>query len=187
MLQHKISGDYISLDKMYSIFGRGYVTLDQAVDSFSGLPRPFHGRLYADMGEGFAEGNMPAFDAEVTSDMKIVLDVRLPEGIRKLRIDPQEDYCMIRLLSATVPEAMVNGRVCGSTVIFDNRDPQIIFDIPEGAAAFHLEYMIRMTDPGMYEEILAKLSEYETEPRGMLKKPREKEQYVKVSALHRAE
>ena len=187
MLQHRISGEYISLDKMYSIFGRGYVTLDQAMESRMGLPRPFHVKAYADTGEGFSEDSMPAYDADVTSDLRVTLDITLPKGIKKLRIDPQEDLCMIKLLDASVPEALVNGRVCNNTVIFDNKDPQIIFDIPEGTGAIHIEYLIRMIDTGMYDDILSKLSEYETEPKGMLKKPREKEQYVKVSALHRKE
>ncbi len=186
-LQHRISGDYITLDKMYSIFGRGYVTLEQAMEGFKEILRPAHVRVYADTGEGFAEGNMPVFDGELTDDMKVTLDIPLPEKISKLRIDPQETGCMIRLLDASVKEALVNGRVCGSTVIFDNRDPQVIFDIPAGLRDFHLEYRIQTIDSDMFEDILSRLETDETEPSGFgpFRKPREKEEYVKVSAVHR--
>ena len=185
--QQKISGDYFTLDKMYSIFGRDYVTLPQAKEVLKGLDRPFHVRLYADMGEGYAEGSMPNLDGELTPDMKLSLDIPLPEGIKKLRVDPQEGYCIIKLLCASVQEALVNGRVCGSTVVFDNKDPQIIFDIPQDLDVFHIEYRIMMTDSEMYEDILSRLIELETRPKGLLRKPVEKEEYVKISAVHRAD
>ena len=88
-----------------------------------------------------------------------------------------------------MPDALVNGRVCRNTVIFDNRDPQMIFDIPAGLDVFHIEYMIQMIDREMAEDILARLGEEETESSGIgpFRKPREKAEYVKVSAVHRAE
>lgn len=188
-LQQRIAGDYITLDKMYSIFGRGYVTLPQAVEGYKNMLRPAHVRVYADTGEGFAEGSMPVMDGDITDDMRVTLDIPLPEGITKLRIDPQEENCQVRLLKATVPDALVNGRVCRNTVIFDNRDPQMIFDIPAGLDVFHIEYMIQMIDREMAEDILARLGEEETESSGIgpFRKPREKAEYVKVSAVHRAE
>lgn len=186
-LQQKISGNYVTLDKMYSIFGRSCVTLQQAMESFKGLPRPSRVTPYADVGQGYTEGGMPYLDAYVTPDMKVSLDIPLPDGTKKFRVDPQETKCIIRLLCASVQDALVNGRVCGSTVIFDNEDPQIIFDIPEGMRSFHIEYRIAMPDVEIYEDILTRLTEYETEPKGIFKKPGEKEEYVKVSAVHRAE
>ncbi len=188
-LQQKIAGDYYSLDKMYSIFGRGYVTLPQAVETYRNMLRPAHVKVYADTGEGFAEGNMPVFDGNITDDMEVTLDIPLPENIFKIRIDPQEENCQIRLLEATVSEALVNGRVCGSTVIFDNRDPQMIFEVPMGVSVFHVRYKIQMMDRDMAGDILARLEEQETEPSGVgpFKKPREKAEYVKVSAVYRAE
>ena len=185
--QQKISGSYFTLDKMYSIFGKDCVTLPQALEAFKGLTRPYHVRLYADMGEGFAEGSMPFLDADISPDMLLSLDIPLPEGIVKLRIDPQENLCMIKLISASVQEALVNGRACGNTVIFDDRDPQIIFDIPQGMDVFHVEYRIQMINAEMYEDILSRLTELEMQPKGLLRKPGEKEEYVKISAVHRAE
>ena len=187
-LQHKIAGSHISLQKMYSIFGRGYVTLPQAMKAFQGILRPAHVKVYADGGSGFTEDGMPFFDAAITDDMKVTLDIPLPPGTRKLRVDPQESFCIVRLLSASVTDALANGRVCGNTVIFDNKDPQLIFDIPGNLTEFHIEYTIGITDMGIYDDILGRLTAFETEPRGMIKKvPQEKKEYVKVSAIHRAE
>lgn len=190
-LQHRIAGDHISLDKMYSIFGKGYLTLGQAMEGFKGLTRPAHVMVYADTGEGFFEGSMPSFEGELTDDMKVTLDIPLPAGTKKLRFDPQENYCMVRLLESTVQDALVNGRVLGNTVIFDGKDPQIIFDIPKGLDSFHIEYTIQMTDIGMYEDIRDGITAYETVPKGIKNKlkniPQEKREYVRISALHRAE
>ncbi|MCR5773680.1 MAG: methyltransferase [Lachnospiraceae bacterium] len=190
-LQERIAGDHISLEKMYSIFGKGYVTLGQAMEGYKGLLRPAHVKIYADLGEGFSESGMPFIDGKITDDMKVTLDIPLPEGVRKLRIDPQENYCMVRFLKATVPDAKVNGRVCGNTVIFDTQDPQFIFDIKKGTGSFHMEYTIGITDMGMYEDIRDGLTAYETAPKGIVNKiknlPQEKVEYVKVSALYRQE
>ncbi|MBO5552324.1 MAG: methyltransferase [Lachnospiraceae bacterium] len=187
-LQHDIAGDYISLQKMYSIFGRGYVMLPQAMKLFQPILRPAHVKVYADTGAGFSEDGMPFFDGDLSEDMKVTLDIPLPVGVKKLRVDPQETFCIIRLLSATVPDAMANGRVCGNTVIFDNGDPQLLFSIPAGLTEFHIEYTLAITDMGIYDDIHGRLSAYEAEPRGMIKKvPQEIKEYVKVSALHRAE
>ena len=190
-LQHMIAGDYISLDKMYSIFGCGGVTLSEAMEGRKWLMRPAHARVYADKGEGFAEGSMPVMDGKITDDLKVSLEIPLPVGVKKLRIDPQECRCMVRLLKSTVKEALVNGRVCGSTIVFDTADPQIIFDLPDGLTSFSMEYTIQMIDDGLYDDILAKLTEYETEPRGlkgMIKRtPGEKREYDKVSALSEAD
>ena len=186
-LQRDIAGDYITLDKMYSIFGKGYVTLPQAMEGYKGIMRPGHVKVYADRGEGFTEDGMPFFDAEVSYDMRVKLDIPLPEGTKKLRIDPQENYCIVKLISASVQEAMANGRACWSTVIFDNQDPQLIFNIPAGLKVFHIEYTLQMIDMDIYDDILSRLSTYETEPRGIRKKIREKKAYVKVPAVHRAE
>lgn len=190
-LQHSIAGDYISLDKMYSIFGKGGVTLSRAMESMKWLMRPAHARIYADRGEGFAEGDMPVMDGNITDDMTVSCDIPLPVGVKKLRIDPQECRCIVRLLKSTVREASVNGRVCGSTIIFDTADPQIIFDLPEGLSSFHIEYTIQMTDDGVYDDILAKLTEYETAPKGIKgiikRTPEEKREYDRVSALSEAD
>ncbi|MBQ8956334.1 MAG: methyltransferase [Lachnospiraceae bacterium] len=187
-LQHEIAGEHISLQKMYSIFGKGYVTLPQAMNAFKGIPRPAHVKVYADNGSGFTEDGMPFFDADITADMKVTLDIPLPVGVKKLRVDPQENYCIIRLLSATVPDALANGRVCKNTVVFDTQDPQLVFDIPANLSEFHIEYMIGTMDTGIYEDIHDGLTSYETAPKGMIKKtPREIKEYVKISALHRAE
>ena len=94
---------------------------------------------------------------------------------------------MVKLLSATVQEALVNGRACGSTVIFDNKDPQIIFEIPHDLDVFHIEYRIQMINPEMYEDILSRLNELETRPKGLLRRSGEREDYVKISAVHRAD
>ena len=187
-LQHDIAGDYISLQKMYSIFGRGYVKLPQAMKAFQPILRPAHVKVYADTGAGFTEDGMPYIDGEVSEDMKITLDIPLPVGVTRLRVDPQETYCIIRLLSATVPDAVANGRVCGNTVIFDTQDPQLLFQIPSGLTEFHIEYTLTMTDMGIYDDIHGGLTAYETAPKGKIKKvPQEIKEYVKVSALHRAE
>ncbi len=183
-LQTDIAGDHVSLDKMYSIFGKGYVTLEQTMKANEGFMRPAKVKLYADMGEGFKEGEMPSYDGSITDDMRVSLDVPVPEGTKTLRFDPQDDYCILRLLDATVSEGLTNGRVCGNTVVFDNKDPQLVFKLPAGLKSFHIEYKIQRIAEEVYEDILQRLTELECEPRGILRSPRKKKEYVRISAVH---
>lgn len=185
-LQHKICGDHISLKKMYDIFGKGGVTLGRAVTGFAPLLRPEHAGVYFDTGSGFSEDNLQHYEAEVGDDMRVSFDIPLPAGVRSIRVDPVETACMVRLISATVPEATVNGHVCGRTVIFETEDPQFLFTIPSGTDVFHIEYTLQMINRDMFDDIGQKLTDYETAPTGFLKKQRpEKKEYDKISLLDR--
>lgn len=186
-LQLKIAGSHVSLRSMYSIFGRGYVTLAQALHGYGELLRPGHAKFYYDTGKGYTEQEMTYYDGRVSDDMRVCFDVPLPEGVKQLRVDPAETSCMVRLTDATVKEAMTNGHVCDKTVFFDTEDPQLIFDLPAGCREFHLEYVIGTMDKEMIADIGGRFTRYETAPKGLLKKPTEKKAYDKVSLLDRAE
>ena len=182
-LQLKIAGDHVSLKSMYSIFGRGYVTLEQAMKGYTELLRPGHAKFYYDTGSGYTEQEMTYYDGTVSDDMKVCFDIPLPDGVKALRVDPVETSCIVRLTDATVKEAMTNGHVCGRTVFFDNGDPQFIFELPAGTKEFHIEYTIGTMDKDMLSDIGGRFTEYETAPKWALGKPVEKKAYDKISLL----
>ncbi len=195
-LQHKISGDHISLTKMYDIFGKGYVTLNRAVCGFGQLLRPEHVGVFFDRGRDLTEEDIQHVDVKVSDDMRVSFEVPVPRGVRSLRIDPIETACMVQLISASVPEALVNGHVCGRTVIFESEDPRFIFEIPEGLSVFHIEYRLQMIDRDMFDDIVHKLSECEETAKRGSRRQRFKKQdlgeqdskeqeYDKISLLDR--
>ncbi len=184
-LQQKIAGDHASLKIMYDIFGSGYVTLAQAVTSHSMLLRAGRVKLYFDTGSGFSEDETMYYTGDVSDDMKVSLDLPLKEGTVRLRVDPMDGECMIRLICASIPDAMANGHVCGNTVIYDHDDPQLVFEGVSDIKSFHLEYTIRTVDNDMSRDIGRMLEEYETPDNHILGRRPEKKVYVKVSAVDR--
>ncbi len=184
-LQHEIAGEHASLKTMYDIFGRGCVTLSQAIKGFGEILRPANVKVFFDMGDGFIGSECLNFTGKSDDEMRVILDMPIAEGTKRLRVDPVEAPCMVRLISATVPDATVNGHVCNNTVVFETDDPQFIFDKIEGKPFFHMEYMIQTLNKDLFSDIGKKLGEYETPAPDIFGKRQKKKEYDKVSAVDR--
>ncbi|MBR4175467.1 MAG: hypothetical protein IKR56_09020, partial [Lachnospiraceae bacterium] len=151
--QQKVAGKRLSLTVFDSIFGQAAYSVDELVYNAGLVGRLDRAKVYFDQGEGFSEGNAMYVSGKMEDHNKLNLTITIPEGCTRLRIDPSDNACVVKVESAPEKDVEVNGLGLKNNVIFfDKPDPQMIFGLNKNnSTEFHIAYRITVPD-GMYLE-----------------------------------
>ncbi len=151
--QQKVAGKRLSLTVFDSIFGQAAYSVDELVYNAGLVGRLDRAKVYFDQGEGFSEGNAMYVSGKMEDHNKLNLTIIIPEDCTRLRIDPSDNACVVKVESTPEKDVEVNGLGLKNNVIFfDKPDPQMIFSLNKNnSTEFHIAYRITVPD-GMYLE-----------------------------------
>jgi hypothetical protein len=137
--QKMVAGSYLSAAQMREACGMMSVNPQPLVASFIAGVAARHVQLFLDTGKGFSEEESLHLLAAYQSEQKVVVDVLLPSNLRRLRLDPADAACVVRIEScawngAELPLAKkpfrTNGkRLNNGCYLFNTTDPNIHINI----------------------------------------------------------
>lgn len=95
-------------------------------------------QVYYDYGEGYTEKNSNVIPVVEYKPYNYKVDIIIPEGAKKLRIDPSWSMCVTVIKNLTDENLnninyITNGYVVKDKVLFFHNDPQILIDLKEKA------------------------------------------------------
>jgi len=141
--QKYVTGNHKSMVEIWQQIGRKAIVPKELLPE---EPKPVHiqepdkVQLYYDYGNGFNEEDSENLEVNISKEGVMILDLELDEQIKKLRIDPCMESCIISLknilwnsVSALENESAMpihpNGAwLSDESIVFDSNDPWITFD-----------------------------------------------------------
>lgn len=113
---------------------------------------PYFIQIYLDDGEGFSEDHSKTYAVENTQGIQTI-EFDVPEGIRRIRLDPFNAPCMIEMLEAgdlaeeaLLPLRFMEGNASyrdGDKLIFTSKDPSVVFGPALGRSFHHIKFKYR--------------------------------------------
>lgn len=133
--QRYIYGEIIPMWKLYDDIHGRVVDVKPLADKYV---RNHIFQVYYDYGEGYTEKNSNVIPVVEYKPYNYKVDIIIPEGVKKLRIDPSWSMCVTVIKNLTDENLnninyITNGYVVKDKVLFFHNDPQILIDLKEKA------------------------------------------------------
>lgn len=130
-------------------------------------------QVYYDFGNGFSEENSNRYEYKLNNDKNVELSLEVPAGVKRIRIDPAEQFCLITIIRFQLytsdnqieVEFQTNGKIFTSnSIFFDTKDPQLyIININEDVVRceifYHIDYLLKDNVTGIDAYIDENLAE----------------------------
>lgn len=147
MFQKEVTGRYKSLGELRDLIGGKILSLEKSISDAALEANKRRIKVYLDYGKGFGEED--AYYVTDTYDMEgyVEMSIEFPSNVRKVRIDPCEDYALTYLESMVFNNKLIdikdnkrvyiNGKklkdsnVSGITAVFFNNDPNIVIEVSD--------------------------------------------------------
>ncbi|MDE6903867.1 MAG: hypothetical protein K2P76_02785 [Lachnospiraceae bacterium] len=147
--QNYIMGSHIPLGKLYRREGKPVYHVKRVLNEIRETERKLELVFYFDRGNGFSEEDSLSFRCEALDGEHQVI-TRIPEGVKRLRIDPGNEAVTVELRKlhwVNEPEKVMsfvsNGhKLKENLFLFDTRDPNILLDVPQGSGTLALDLKI---------------------------------------------
>lgn len=147
--QNYIMGSHIPLGKLYRREGKPVYHVKRVLNEIRETERRLELVFYFDRGNGFSEEDSRSFRCEAL-DGEHKFRTRIPEDIKRLRIDPGNEAVTVKLRKLhweNEPERVMpfvsNGhKLKENLFLFDTKDPNILLDVPQGGGGLVLDLKI---------------------------------------------
>lgn len=164
-----ISGQ-VSLTTAHALMSGLTLPLEKLVEQGSYF-RDLHViKVYYDFGEGMSERTLHLIRGDVAEDELVSVTVPVAEGAKRVRIDPTEYPCMVKLHSFCCDGAPVERFLANASfltpefMLFDTDDAQIIlWEVPAGAKELTISYTVSMLRNDLFKEAISVLEDMQSE------------------------
>ena len=157
--QSKVQGDRLALYQIRYVLGNKTYSLDYVIERVHASHLPV--RIYKDFGEGISESNAYNVENPKRIGDEVVFDVEVAANVKKLRMDPGDNPCVMMINSILVDGVdrteeffslkstgirYHNGKkLGGKAYLFKNMDPHITFNVSDINAGSNHVYTVNMT------------------------------------------
>ena len=138
--QQYVSGDWISLNKLYGQTTDVNVNIYEVIKNERNNMNKDSIQVFYDYGEGFSEENSYKFHPLCDSEGNIEFEINITDEVKSIRIDPCSDTSIVNIISIAGYDRryyniqyLTNGiNIFDNLMLFNHNDPQIILNNIKG-------------------------------------------------------
>lgn len=147
LFQKEVTGRHKSMAELRDIVGGKVLSLDKCFADGSAAENKRRIKIYIDTGSGFNEGQAYYIEDKYNDDEYADINLDIPSGAVKVRIDPCEDYAVSYICDMSFngkaidikdnKRVYINGKKLkdndksGITAVFFNEDPNIVVEVSD--------------------------------------------------------